>query len=123
MRDFYDDLEKAMKLVPLSGNTKSIELKVPADVRKAFRDYRKNLICLDYEKDTWTVETIMESWLCSFVESDEFKKMAELAEEKRADEKAEAEAKKAEKEAKKKAKDAERIAKLKAEISKLENVN
>ena len=109
-----------MKYIILSQRTKKEELKVSSETKKAFEKYYKNLCYLNYENDVYDVKTLMESWLVSFAESEEFKEIQKQAEEKAAEEKREKEEEKAKREAAKKERADQKIAKLRAQIEELE---
>lgn len=80
-----------LELVPIHAKTKERGFRVPAKALKAFEEYRRNLCVVDYEKDVWTTQAIIESWICSFADSDEYNEMKRQADEIRAQEKAEKE--------------------------------
>lgn len=109
-----------MKYGFLSERTKKEELKVSVETKKAFAKYLKNVIYLDYEKDIYDVKSMMECWLASFADSDEFKEIQKQVDDKMAEEKRIKEEEKAKREAVRKAKIEEKIAKLNEQLEGLE---
>ena len=108
-----------MKLTVLSARTKKEELKVSAETKKSFNKYLKNICYLDYENDKFNIYDIMESWLASFADSDEFKNIQKMVDEKISEEEAEKEAEKARKEFEKAKKIEQKREELKAKLEAL----
>lgn len=104
-----------MELEILSRNTKTFEVRMSAKTQKAFKKYLKNLIVSDYEKDNLDETIIIESWLASFAESEEYKRVEREANEAKEQEQKEKEMRKIAQEEKKQKK----IADLEAQIKKL----
>ena len=109
-----------MKIVIFPPQTKKITIQISAQTRKAFADYAKMMKTIDYEAE-YNINELIQSWVDTFADSEEFKNIAKEAatvkeelEAEKAKAKAEREAKAAEKKA---AKEQKLLAK-KAEIEK-----
>ena len=115
-----------MEIVKVGKNTKNTEIKINADIKKAFQKYLKAQIALGNEEyNEITIELLFASWLNAFTNSEDYKEVIAAAEKKAADEKSKADAikqmRKAEREAAKEQKRLSAIEKKKQELWELEH--
>lgn len=107
-----------MDFIINDGRTKKYELKINAETLKAFKKYQKNIVKADYEKDKYSLEIIIESWIASFVDSDEYKNAEMEVKEIEAEEKSRKEREKEEREKKRIASIEKKIADLEKQLNK-----
>ena len=93
-----------MEIVKVGKNTKNTEIKINADIKKAFQKYLKAQIALENEEyNEITIELLFTSWLNTFSNSEDYKEVIAAAEKKAADEKSKADAIKQERKAEREA--------------------